>query len=520
MPFLRSNEAMTATSPSDRLALVTLAGVTKRFGAVTANDQVNLDIFAGEVLALLGENGAGKSTLMKLLYGLYPPDEGRISIDGRNVTFASPRGAMAAGIGMVFQQFSLLPNLSVLENLLAAWPKAPWWQARRQPMMAEVLVWLRKLAPTLDAGRRVSDLAVGERQIVELAKMLNLNPRVVILDEPTSVLTPDEVTRLHGFVRNLAAEGKAVIFITHKIADVQACANRVAVMRHGKLVEQGAASAMSSNAIITAMVGRAFAGRAGPVAPDAPVPRLQILNLFSCPKQSHCPIRELSLTIGRGEVVGVAGVVGNGQSALAEAIAGLTPVVAGEITLDGVSLASVAHGLPPPNEALAYIPERPIDNAVVAELDVAANLDLRHLRGRPLFAGIDRGGRAISLLDEYDVRPRNPALAAGSLSGGNLQKLVIARELSGAPSLIVACYPTMGLDLIAADAARRRLFEHAAGGSAVLWMSEDLDDLLQYAHRIAVLFNGRLMGIVPREGATRDHVGRLMAGIGDERNVA
>jgi simple sugar transport system ATP-binding protein len=500
--------------------LVTLTGLTKRFGAVTANDQVDLDLFAGEVLALLGENGAGKSTLMKLLYGLYTPDEGYIGIDGRTVAFASPRDAMAAGIGMVFQQFSLLPNLSVLENLLVAWPRAPWWQGRRQPRMAGVLVWLRKLAPTLDPARRVSDLAVGERQIVELAKVLNLNPRVVILDEPTSVLTPDEVSRLHGFVRNLAAEGKAVIFITHKISDVKACADRVAVMRQGRLVEQGDAAAMSSDEIVRAMVGKAVAGRAGPVAPDNPVPRLQINGLSSSPENSDCPIRDLTLTIGRGEVLGIAGVVGNGQTALAEAIAGLAPAMAGEITLDGVSLAGLDRGLPPPNPALAYIPERPIDNAVVAELDVAANLDLRRLRGQPFFARVDGSGRIATLLNQYDIRPRNPALSAGSLSGGNLQKLVIARELSGRPSLIVACYPTMGLDLIAADAVRRRMFEQAADGSAVLWMSEDLDDLLQYAHRIAVLFNGRLMGIVPRERASRDHIGRLMAGIGDDRDVA
>jgi general nucleoside transport system ATP-binding protein len=422
---------------------------------------------------------------------------------------------------MVFQQFSLLPNLSVLENLLVAWPRAPWWQARGRPGMRDVVMWLNKLAPNLDPARRVSDLAVGERQIVELAKVLNLDPRVVILDEPTSVLTPDETARLHGFVRNLAAEGKAVIFITHKIADVTACADRVAVMRHGRLVEQGTSSSKSADEIIRAMVGKALAGRAGPAVPTSSVPRLQIFRLSTSPQDSNCPVDGLTLTVGDGEIVGIAGVVGNGQSALAEAIAGLTPIVSGEITLDGVSLASLGNGLPPATSALAYIPERPIDNAVVADLDVAANLDLRLLRGQPFFsANVGRTDRAANLMNEYDVRPRNPDLGAGSLSGGNLQKLVIARELSGSPGLVVACYPTMGLDLIAADAVRQRLFDHAARGSAVLWMSEDLDDLLQYAHRIAVLFNGRLMGVVPREGASRDLIGRLMAGIGDQRRVA
>jgi ABC-type uncharacterized transport system ATPase subunit len=495
--------------------------VTKRFGAVLANDQIDLEIFPGEVLALLGENGAGKSTLMRLLYGLYPPDAGDIVIGGREIAFASPRDAMAAGIGMVFQQFSLLPNLSVLENLLVAWPKSPWWQGRSQPVMGEVLVWLRKLAPNLDPTRRVSDLAVGERQVVELAKVLNLNPRIVILDEPTSVLTPDETARLHGFVRNLAAEGKAVIFITHKIGDVKACADRIAVMRHGRLVEQGVSSDKALDQIVRAMVGQAIAGRVGPAAPDTLVPRLQIFKLSTSPDDSNCPIDALTLTVGGGEVVGIAGVVGNGQTALAEAIAGLTPIINGDITLDGISLARLGNGLPPAICALAYIPERPIDNAVVSDLDVATNLDLRLLSGQPFFsASGSRAVRTAALIDDYDVRPRNPDLAAGSLSGGNLQKLVIARELSGSPNLVVACYPTMGLDLIAADAVRQRMFEHAARGCAVLWMSEDLDDLLQYAHRIAILFNGRLMGIVSREAASRDHIGRLMAGIADEHHVA
>ena len=215
-------------------ALVTLSGVRKQFGAVVANDNVDLEIRAGEVLALLGENGAGKSTLMKVLYGFYHADAGEIRLDGRPVSFASPREAMARGIGMVFQQFSLVPALSVLENLLAAFPQAPWLQSRGRARVTAALGWLKRLAPTLDPARPVRDLAVGERQLVELAKVLNLNARVVILDEPTSVLTPAETGRLYDFIRSLTAEGKAVVLITHKLADVAACADRVVVMRGGR----------------------------------------------------------------------------------------------------------------------------------------------------------------------------------------------------------------------------------------------------------------------------------------------
>jgi general nucleoside transport system ATP-binding protein len=495
--------------------LVTLTDIRKEFGPVVANGDVSLEIHAGEVLALLGENGAGKSTLMKILYGFYRPDSGTIAIDGSKVSLESPRDAMARGIGMVFQQFSLVPALSVLENLLAALPDAPWLQWRGSPHVSLALRRLAQLAPGLDPRRPVRNLSVGERQLVELTKVLNLDARVVILDEPTSVLTPAETERLYGFIKMLAAEGKAVVLITHKLADVTACANRIVVMRGGKVVDQALARDRSPEALVEAMVGQGSMGSLRPPGPpSANVPVLQVRNLSALVQGRT--IHDISFELAAGEILGVAGVSGNGQFALAEALAGIVPVTGGDIVLDGVSIATDAEdgGMA---QSVAYIPERPLDNAVVADLDLALNLALRGARYLPFFPrrrDIER--RAGELIAAYDVRPPRPALAASALSGGNLQKLVIARELSGKPRLVIACYPTMGLDVLAAQAVYREMFRHAAQGASVVWISEELDDLLSYAHRIAVIHDGRIAGIARQQAADRQLLGRWMAGYSAE----
>ena len=491
--------------------LVNMSAIRKRFGSVLANDDVDITIHAGEVLALLGENGAGKSTLMKILYGFYPADGGTIAIAGRTVSFSSPRDAMAAGIGMVFQQFSLVPALSVLENLLAVLPNAPWLQPRRGAKIQAALRWLTRLAPDMDPNRAVRTLSVGERQLVELAKVLNLDARVVILDEPTSVLTPAETERLYGFIKTLTSEGKAVVLITHKLADIAACADRIVVMRGGKVVDQVAASDRTPDALVDAMVGRGAVGALpSPDAPATNVPILQVRGL--CADVQGRTIRNVSFEVSSGEILGIAGVSGNGQFTLAESLAGLIPALAGDVVLDGISIAGrVQDGAI--SSDVAYIPERPLDNAVVSDLDLALNLALRearHLRLFPNREAIVR--RARELISRYDVRPPQPTLAASALSGGNLQKLVIARELSGASRLVIACYPTMGLDVLATQAVYREMFRQAAEGACVVWISEELDDLVSYAHRIAVIHDGEIMGVVRRGSADRQTLGRWMAG--------
>ncbi len=493
-------------------ALVAMCGVSKQFGAVTANDNVDLEIRAGEVLALLGENGAGKSTLMKVLYGFYHIDAGEIRIDDRVVRFASPKEAMASGIGMVFQQFSLVPALSVLENLLAAFPNAPWLQTRGRSRVIAALGWLKRLAPNLDPARPVRELAVGERQLVELAKVLNLNARVVILDEPTSVLTPAETERLYGFIRSLVGEGKAIVLITHKLADVAACADRIVVMRGGRVVDHALASERTPEQLVSAMVGgEKLALIEAPAFASGTVPALQVCGVSAAVQGAQ--ISDVSFAVAPGEIFGIAGVSGNGQYALAEALAGLAPVTAGDIVFGGVSIASHDNDRAIPDD-VAYVPERPLDNAVVADLDLGLNLALRQVSKLPLFPHRRAiTARAAALIARFDVRPPQPALPAAALSGGNLQKLVIARELSDVHRLVIASYPTMGLDVLATQAVYRTLFEQAADGACVVWISEDLDDLLAYAHRVAVIYGGRFAGIIGREDASRQMIGRWMAGM-------
>ncbi|MDF1720717.1 MAG: ATP-binding cassette domain-containing protein [Minwuia sp.] len=489
---------------------IALRGINKRFGALTANDDVDLDIASGACLALLGENGAGKSTLMKVLYGITHADSGTISIDGVQQNFRGPFEAMAAGIGMVFQQFSLAPALTVQENLLLASPTAPWLHVPGSRALTAVLEVLARLAPDIDPRSRVADLAVGERQLIELAKVLNLNARTIILDEPTSVLTPTETKRLYGFIETLVADGAAVIMITHKLADVEACADHTAIMHRGRMVHAGPSADLSRQQMVELMIGTASPATADrPSAPASTTPRVIVRKLAADTETSS--VANIDLEVCAGELLGIAGVVGNGQTVLADALVGLHPLRGGDVIVDGHSVAWTPKPRIPDGR-VAYVPEQPVHNAVVPDLDLSANLGMRSILQRRFwqFSRQQQDADARALLESADVRPPEPMRKAGTLSGGNLQKLVLGRELAGAPSLIVACYPTMGLDVAATRAVYRNLFEHLDRGAAIIWISEELDDLLDYAHRIAVLHGGRIVGVRDWASASRAEIGDLM----------
>lgn len=496
---------------------IELYNVTKRFGDITANDGVSLKIGKGEVIALLGENGAGKSTLMKMLFGLYPPDGGAILINGRETSVSSPQKAMALGIGMVFQQFNLIPALSVLDNLLLAYPRAPFWTFRRifgnaNSDAGRVLDYLKELAPGLDPHTLVRDLSVGQRQLLELIKVLNLNAQVLILDEPTSVLPPQEAERLWGMIRKLAESGRSVVLITHKMEDVMACADRVVVMRSGSVVNTLERDDCSEDSLVQMMMGERIDRSPITTPPGdstASRPAKVVIRNLSA-SQGVQSIRNINLELRPGEILGIAGVSGNGQHLLADALVGLAPLSGGEVIIDGVVLQSASRR-PRSSSQVSYIPEQPAVNAVAADQSLIVNVALSHFRELKFFPhwGPERDTTE-SILERYQVRPPNPDLKAAQLSGGNLQKLVVGRELKDEKDLIVAAYPTMGLDAGAAHDIYQALFSKATDGAAILWISEDLDDLMEYAHRIAVLHGGEIAGVFDPRTDDRYAIGRAM----------
>ena len=496
---------------------VSLRGITRRFGPTVANHDVSLDLAPGEIHALVGENGAGKSTLMRVLYGLLQPDAGTIEVDGRTVRIHHPADAMRLGFGMVHQHFMLVDTLSVAENIvLGREPRGALGGLRRAAAAAEVTALAERYRLPVDPGARVGTLSVGVQQRVEILKALHHGARVLILDEPTAVLAPHEVDELFQVLRALNAQGTTIVLITHKLAEVKALAHRVTVMRAGRVVGGGDAGALTVEAIAELMVGRPLAGLSARAATAPGAPLLEVRALEARDDRGLPAVRGVSLAVAGGEILGIAGVEGNGQSELEECIAGLRAPTRGTVTIAGHALrrasprAAFAAGL-------AHIPSDRLRDGLVPEMALAENLALgRHREatfGRgPFMSPWAMGAHAALLLAEYDVRPPSPGLRAEQLSGGNQQKLIAARELTRGASLLLAAHPTRGVDLGAAEAIHGRLLAERDRSRAVLLISSDLAEILALSDRVVVMYEGRIAHETRPEATDERTLGLYMTG--------
>ncbi len=500
------------------MALETYA-LTKRFGSFTALDHVALKVLPGTVHALLGENGAGKSTLVKCVAGFHTPEEGAVLIDGREQDIANPVVARALGIGMVYQHFTLAPGMTVAENLLLAGGRSEQiipWKARR----AELQDFLATTPFRLDLDARPSELAAGEKQKLELLKQLYLKPRLLILDEPTSVLTPQEADDVLGHVRAFARSGQcSVIIITHKFREVMAYADDVTVLRRGRAVHHGAVAATDSGGLAQAMMGQAVAApvllaAATPVVPGAAA-QLQVQGLQVMGDRGTLAVRDLSLSVAAGEILGVAGVSGNGQRELLEALVGQRARAGGVVSVMGQPYAARREE----NHRLRVrcLPEEPLGNACVGELSVAQNMALRDFDRAPLCQGgrlrfSHWGRRAREWIAAYGVKTQGEHAPMRSLSGGNVQRAVLARELDGDIKVLIVANPVFGLDFAAVREIHERLRGVRARGGAVLLIGEDLDELLELSDRIVVMSEGRIVYETPAAGAERHVLGAHMGG--------
>jgi simple sugar transport system ATP-binding protein len=496
-----------------------LSGISKSFPGVLANNDVDFVAERGEVHALLGENGAGKSTLANIITGLYRPDAGEMRVDGRRVEFHSPRDAVEAGIFMVHQHFKLVEGFTAAENIVLGVVPGRRSPARldRVAIEEEVARLAERYGLAVHPGARAWQLSVGEQQRVEILKALYRDARVLILDEPTAVLTPQEADALFEAVRRMTADGKTVIFISHKLHEVTALADRATVLRAGRSVGTVDAGTTTFTDLARMMVGRDVQLdkriAAGVERDEAAL----VVEDLCCDGDRGLPALEnISLTVRSGEIVGVAGVAGNGQRELAEVIAGIRPRSAGSVTLDGKPLAS-GNTRAAAAAGMGYVPEDRMRTGMAPSLSIAENLALRRYR-RPPFARPPflRAGRieahAKEVIERSDIRAPGPSTPARVLSGGNAQKVVLARELEGDPRLLVVAAPTRGLDVGATELVRGLLLDAVRRGSGVLLISEDLDELLALSDRIVVMYAGGLVG--ERDGVNADplEIGMLMAG--------
>jgi len=499
---------------NEQTPLLQMKGITKVFPGVIANDEISFDVRSGEIHALLGENGAGKSTLMNILYGLYSPDEGEIQFNGEQIQISSPKEAVDSGIGMVHQHFMLIENMTALENVMLGLPqdKPPLLDVQNTREKFNELV--EKYGLVVDPDVPVWQLSVGKQQWVEILKLLFRDVKLLILDEPTAVLTPAEAHQLFQTLKFLIEEGRSIIFITHKLEEVQEIADRITVLRDGKVVGTVDKEGTTLVQLSTMMVGRSvtLARKTRPsISKKEPV--LVIEGLRCKSDRGVEALKSIDLTVHSGEVLGVAGVDGNGQRELAECITGLRQPTHGQIKIKDKLVSSVINDPP----LLGFVPEDRHKKGLIRDFSIMENLVLRTYNDPPLshWGIVDWGQAQIiseKLVDEYDVRTPDVLTPIGMLSGGNQQKVVLARETSAQPSVIIGSQPTRGLDLGAVDSLHEILLKERNRGAAVMFISTELSEVMALSDRIIVMFNGEIMGELVGENADLLQIGEMMMG--------
>jgi len=498
--------------------ILELKGITKRFPGVLANDNMDLTLNKGEIHALLGENGAGKSTLMNILYGLYDPDEGEIFVDGEEINVRSPRDAIAHGIGMVNQHFMLVPVFTVTENVMLGdeTTHAGGFLDRKSPA-ARIREISDEYSLEVDPDSYVRDLPVGVQQRVEIIKLLYREANILILDEPTAVLTPQEVDELFTIMRSLVASGKSIIFITHKLREVLTFADRITVIRGGKVVGTTTPKEADQNQLAIMMVGREVSLELDKNPANIKDKVLEVQDLVVLNDLNQVAVNNVSFDVSSGEILGVAGVQGNGQTELVKALTGLSHPVEGKIDLLGQNITR-ANPRTITELGSAHIPEDRQKDGLVLSATIADNMVLNTYYLDPFAKGVviqenQVRDNAEKIINNFDVRTPSALIPVGSLSGGNQQKVIVGREFSRPIKFLIAAQPTRGLDVGSIEYIHNRLLEKREDGCAILLVSTELDEIMELSDRIAVMFDGEIIAIVDAEGATKEQIGLLMAGV-------
>ncbi|MEM8857415.1 MAG: ABC transporter ATP-binding protein [Chloroflexota bacterium] len=511
-----STESNLLPSGLPRIDSLEMIGITKRFPGVLANDSVNFDVKSGEIHALLGENGAGKSTLMKILYGLYQPEEGEIRLNRKPIRIQSPQDSIRQGIGMIHQHFMLVETLTVAENVALGLKAGNGIRLDLGKVSQRIQELSQNYNLKVDPNAIVGDLAVGEQQRVEIIKALYRGAALMVLDEPTAVLTPQEVDELFAVFRQMAADGHALIFISHKLHEILALTDRVTVLRNGKVTGSRETVGATKEHLASMMVGRDVILERDKAKQESGDVRLEVQNINATNRNGVRVLKNVSLKLRSGEIVGVAGVSGNGQKALAEAIAGLRKVESGHIAIEGKDVTD----LPPAamlDAGLSYIPEERMHDGAIKNFTVAENLMLSDHGRAPYARGIFMqfnkiADHAKQIIKNYEVKTPSMETPIKNLSGGNIQKLILGRELARQPRVLIAAQPTRGVDIGAIEYIHERLLHERENGLATLLISEDLDEVRALSDRIVVMFDGEVMGVVNNADTTVEELGLMMAG--------